>query len=133
VHSTIGSYTSIQWHPEEHQDGGNVYPFKIRREPKKNIRVWQSDGMDDLENQFGSWPAQAIQFANSLKMKGYDFHFRFGEAAHNSAQAALDLPESLTWLWRGYDPGKTEQIYEQDPAEREKPPFRIKVVNRDAW
>lgn len=133
VHSTIGSYTSIQWHPEEHLDGGNVYPFKIRREPKKNIRVWQSDGMDDLENQFGSWPAQAIQFANSLKMKGYDFHFRFGEAAHNSAQAALDLPESLAWLWRDYDPAKTEQIYEQDPAEREKPPFRIKVVNRDAW
>lgn len=133
VHSTVGSYTSIQWHPDEHQDGGNIYPFKIRREPKKNIRVWQSDGMDDIENQFGSWPAQAVQFANSLKMKGYDFHFRFGEAAHNSAQAALDLPESLAWLWRDYDPAKTEQIYEQDPAEREKPLFRFKIVSRDAW
>ena len=133
VHSTIGSYTSIQWRPDEHLDGGNVYPFKIRKEPKKNIRVWQSDGMEDLENQFGSWPAQAVNFANSLKMKGYDFHFRFGEAAHNSAQAALDLPESLSWLWRDYDSAKTEQIYEQDPAEREKPPFRFRIVNRDAW
>jgi enterochelin esterase family protein len=89
--------------------------------------------MDDLENQFGSWPAQAVQFANSLKLKGYDFHFRFGETAHNSAQAALDLPESLTWLWRDYDPARTEQVYEQDPAERDKPPFRFKIVNRDAW
>lgn len=133
VHSTIGSYTSIQWRPDEHLDGGNIYPFKIRKEPKKNIRVWQSDGMEDLENQFGSWPAQAVNFANSLKMKGYDFHFRFGEAAHNSAQAALDLPESLAWLWRDYDPSKTQQIYEQDPAERDKPPFRFKIVNRDAW
>ena len=133
VHSTIGSYTSIQWRPDEHLDGGNIYPFKIRKEPKKNIRVWQSDGMEDIENQFGSWPAQAVQFANSLKMKGYDFHFRFGEAAHNSAQAALDLPESLAWLWRDYDPSKTEQIYEQDPAERDKPLFRFKIVNRDAW
>jgi enterochelin esterase family protein len=133
VHSTIGSYTSIQWRPDEKQDGGNVYPFRIRRDPKKNIRVWQSDGVDDIENQFGSWPLQAVQFANSLKMKGYDYHFRLGEAAHNSAQAALDLPESLAWLWRDYDPAKTDQAYEQDPAEKDKPLYRIKLLNRDAW
>jgi enterochelin esterase family protein len=133
VHSAIGSYTSIQWRPDEKQDGGNVYPFRIRRDPKKNIRIWQSDGVDDIENQFGSWPLQAVQFANSLKMKGYDYHFRFGEAAHNSAQAALDLPESLAWLWRDYDPAKTEQAYEQDPAEKDKPLYRIKLLNRDAW
>jgi len=32
----------------------------------------------------------------------------------------LDLPESLAWLWRDYDPAKTEQTYESvttlDPA-----------------
>jgi enterochelin esterase-like enzyme len=133
VHSTIGSYTALQWHPEEHLDGANVYPFLIRKEPRKNIRIWQSDGMDDIENQFGSWPLQAVELANSLKMQGYDFHFRFGEAAHNSAQAALDLPESLAWLWRGYDAAKTEQTYEMDPAERDKPLYRIRIVNRDAW
>ncbi|HYL73631.1 MAG TPA: alpha/beta hydrolase-fold protein [Bryobacteraceae bacterium] len=133
VHSTIGSYAALQWHPEEHLDGGNIYPFRIRREPRKNIRIWQSDGADDLENQWGSWPAQAIQLANSLKMKGYDFHFRFGEAAHNGAQAGLDLPESLAWLWRDYDASKREQVYEMDPLEREKPLYRVKVANRDAW
>jgi enterochelin esterase-like enzyme len=133
VHSTIGSYTSIQWRPDDKQDGGNVYPFRIRRDPKKNIRVWMSDGVDDIENQFGSWPLQNLQFANSLKMKGYDYHYRLGEAAHNGSQAALDLPESLAWLWRDYDPAKTEQAYEQDPAEKEKPLYRIKTLNRDAW
>jgi len=133
VHSTIGSYTSIQWRPDQKQDGGNVYPFRIRRDPKKNIRVWVSDGVDDIENQFGSWPLQNLQFANSLKMRGYDYHFRLGEAAHNGAQAALDLPESLAWLWRDYDPAKTEQAYEQDPAEKDKPLYRIKSLNRDAW
>jgi enterochelin esterase family protein len=133
VHSTIGSYTSIQWRPDDKQDGGNVYPFRIRRDPKKNIRVWMSDGVDDIENQFGSWPLQNLQFANSLKMKGYDYHYRLGEAAHNGSQAALDLPESLAWLWRDYDPAKTDQAYEQDPAEKEKPLYRIKTLNRDAW
>jgi len=133
VHSGVGSYTSIQWRPDEKQDGGNVYPFRIRRDPKKNIRIWQSDGVDDIENQFGSWPLLAVQFANSLKMKGYDYHFRLGEAAHNGSQVSLDLPESLAWLWRDYDPAKTEQVYEQDPAEKEKPLYRINLLNRDAW
>jgi len=133
VHSAIGSYTSIQWRPDEKQDGGNVYPFRVRRDPKKNIRIWMSDGVEDIENNFGSWPLQNLQLANSLKMKGYDYHYRLGEAAHNGSQAALDLPESLTWLWRGYDASKTEQPYEQDPAEKDKPLYRIKLLNRDAW
>src|ERR1019366_7276962 len=133
VHSAVGSFTSIQWRPEEKLEGGNVYPFKVRKEPKRNIRVWMSDGMDDLENDHGSWPMQNIQMANSLKLKEYDFHFRFGTAAHGGAQAALDLPESLAWLWRDYDPKKTAQEFRIEPAEKEKPLFRVTISNRDPW
>jgi len=133
VHSAVGSFTSIQWRPLEKLEGGNVYPFKVRKEPKRNIRVWMSDGADDLENDHGSWPMQNIQMANSLKLKEYDFHFRFGTAAHGGAQAGLDLPESLTWLWRDYDPAKTSQEYRMEPAEKEKPLFRVTISNRDPW
>src|SRR4051794_32724969 len=133
VHSTIGSYTSIQWHPEEKLDGGNLYPFMVRKMPKRIIRIWMSDGTDDLENNHGSWPLQNIQLANSLKMCEYDFHFRFGLATHDSAQAAIDLPESLTWLWRGYDPAKTSEEFKMEPSERDKPPYRVTISNRDAW
>ena len=133
VHSAVGSFTSIQWRPEEKLEGGNVYPFKVRKEPKRNIRVWMSDGADDLENNHGSWPMQNIQMANSLKFMEYDFHFRFGTAAHGGAQAALDLPESLAWLWRDYDPTKTSQEFRMDPAEKEKPFFRVAMLNREAW
>jgi enterochelin esterase-like enzyme len=133
VHSAVGSFTSIQWRPQEKLEGGNVYPFKVRKEAKRNIRVWMSDGQDDLENDHGSWPMQNIQMANSLKLKEYDFHFRFGQAAHGGAQASLDLPESLAWLWRDYDPGKTSQEYKMDPAEKEKPFFRVTIANRDSW
>jgi enterochelin esterase family protein len=133
VLSGIGSYVALQWHPEQQLDGGNIYPFKIRREPKRNIRVWMSDGADDQEGPGGSWPLQNIQLANSLKLKGYDFHFRFGEGMHANAQAALDLPDSLIWLWRDYDAAKTQQTYEMEPSEREKPVYRVRIVNRDAW
>jgi enterochelin esterase-like enzyme len=133
VQSAVGSFTSIQWRPQEKLEGGNVYPFKVRKEPKRNIRVWMSDGADDLENEHGSWPMQNIEMANSLKLREYDFHFRFGIAAHGGAQAGLDLPESLTWLWRDYDPTKTTQEFQMDPTEKEKPFFRVTISNRDAW
>ena len=87
-------------------------------------------GSEDQEANSGSWPLQNIQLANSLKLKGYDFHFSFGGGSHHAAQAASELPECLTWLWRDYDSNKTEQIYEQSPEERSKPVFRVRIYNR---
>jgi enterochelin esterase-like enzyme len=133
VLSHIGSYSAIQWHPDKNQDGGYIVSFRVRREPKKNLRVWMSDGADDIENNAGSWPLNNIQLANSLKMRGYDFHFRFGVSMHAIAQGAMDLPESLMWLWRDYDPTKTQQVYEMEETERSKPLFRVSIANREAW
>lgn len=129
VLSRIGSFTSIQWRPGQ-LEGGNVYPFKIRKEPKRDIRVWLQDGSGDLENDHGSWPLQNIQMANSLKMKGYDFHFSFGVGTHNGAHGNAELPEALTWLWRGYDPSRTAGAYEMEPEEKAKPLFRVRIANR---
>jgi enterochelin esterase family protein len=89
--------------------------------------------MDDQEAGSGSWPLNNIMLANALKLKGYDFHFRFGVGMHAIAQGALDLPESLAWLWRDYDPGKNSQNYQMEEAEKAKPPFRVSVANRDSW
>ena len=129
VLSRIGSFTSIQWHPGE-IDGGNVYPNMIRKQPKRNVRVWLQDGSEDLENSHGSWPLQNIQMANSLKMRDYDFHLSFGTGTHNGAHGNAESPEELTWLWRDYDPAKTEQTYEMEPGEKEKPLFRVKIYSR---
>ncbi|MCU1273369.1 MAG: putative esterase [Bryobacterales bacterium] len=130
VLSRIGSFTSIQWKPGM-IDGGNVYPFKIRKEPKRNIRVWLQDGTEDLENEHGSWPLQNLQMANSLKMKDYDFHLSLGNGTHNAAHSSSELPEEMIWLWRDYDPAQTSQTYEMEPSEKAKPMFRVKVYNRD--
>jgi hypothetical protein len=72
-----------------------------------------------------------LRMANALKAADYDFHFSFGSGSHNSAQGAAELPEELIWLWRDYDPSKAAQIFEQDPAEKLKPPFRFVLVDRD--
>ena len=111
VVARVPSFTAIQWKPGE-QDGGNIYPFRVRREAKRNIRVWTQDGSEDMEAGSGSWPLQNLQMANSLKIKGYDFHFSFGTGTHNHAQNNSEMPDALTWLWRDYDPAKTEQTFE---------------------
>jgi hypothetical protein len=36
-------------------------------------------------------------------------------------------------LWRDYDPAKQQQTYEMDPREREQPPYRVQIINREAW
>jgi len=144
VLTRIGSFTAIQWRhgqpnadrhfgPEQPaitMDGGNVFPFLIRQTPRKNIRVWMDDGAYDLENDWGSWPMQNIQLANSLKMKEYDFYFSFGNQQHSTEHGNAELPRALAWLWRDYDPAKTSQEFTIDPVEKAKPLFRVGIVNR---
>ena len=131
VISWIGSFTSIQWKEDPNvPDGGQDYPEKVLREPKRNLRVWLQDGSEDMEIRYGSWPLANIRMANALKSKEYDFHFSFGRGTHNSGQGAAEFPAEMIWLWRDYDPGKTEQNYEMESSEKSKPPFRVAITNR---
>jgi len=131
--SWIGSFASIQWKEDPQiADGGQDYPDKIGREPKRNLRVWLQDGSQDQENpRYGSWPLANVRMANALRSREYDFHFSFGKGTHNSGHGAAEFPEEMMWLWRDYDPGKTEQTYEMDATEKEKPVFRVGIVNRE--
>jgi enterochelin esterase family protein len=131
AHCTNATFTAKTWDPEQGQDAGFMFPQQVRRGPKRNIRVWLSTGTNDMELSRGSWPLGNIDLANALKLNGYDFRFRFREGHHSSGESALDLPESLAWLWRGYDPERTQQVFDQDSEERDKPPFRVRIVNRD--
>ena len=129
VLSWIGSYTALQ-PSADHPEGGGEYPTLVRRETKRNLRVWLEDGSNDLDIQAGNWPAANIGMANALKFKGYDYHFSFGVHEHNNALGAAELPESMTWLWRDYDPAKTSQAYVPDPGEKDQPVWRVVELNR---
>jgi enterochelin esterase-like enzyme len=131
VISWIGSFSAIQWKEDpSNPDGGQDYPDKILREPKRNIRVWLQDGSEDLDLRYGNWPLANLRMANALKAAGYDFHLSFGRGTHNSAHGAAEFPAEMTWLWRDYDPSKTSQTFEQDPGEKTRPPFRVTITNR---
>ena len=133
VISWIGSFSAIQWKEDPAvPDGGQDYPDKILREPKRNLRVWLQDGSEDLDLRYGNWPLANLRMANALKAQEYDFHFSFGKGTHNASHGAAEFPAEMIWLWRDYDPAKTEQTYLPDPAEKSKPVFRVSITNRDA-
>ena len=94
VLSHVGSFTNIR--------GGDVYPGKIRKTPRKPIRVFLQDGSGDLDNAHGSWPLANLQMDKALKFAGYDYKFVYGDGAHNGKHAGAILPDALRWLWRDW-------------------------------
>ena len=78
VISWIGSFTCIQWKEDPaNPDGGQDYPEKILREPKRNIRVWLQDGSNDMENpKYGSWPIGEYPDGEFFKDEGVRFPFQ---------------------------------------------------------
>lgn len=55
-----------------------------------------------------------------------------GLGAGHCIDGGAEFPEEMTWIWRGYDPAKTAETYEMDPAEKSKPYFRVASLNRDS-
>ena len=94
VISHIGSFTNIR--------GGHVYPALIRKTEKKPLRVFLQDGSSDLDNLHGNWPLANQQMASSLKFKGYDYQFEYGDGGHSGKHGGMLLPDSLRWLWKDF-------------------------------
>ena len=132
VISWIGSFSAIQWKEDPAvPDGGQDYPDKILREPKRNIRVWLQEGSEDLDLRYGNWPLANLRMANALKAQEYDFHFSYGKGTHNAAHGAAEFPAEMIWLWRDYDPALTGQKFRMEASEEAKPLFRVSVSNRE--
>ncbi|MCG8651987.1 MAG: esterase family protein [Pirellulales bacterium] len=95
VLSHIGSFVDLR--------GGHVYPSLIRKSEKKPLRVFLQDGAADLDNQYGNWPLANQQMAKALAFKDYDYRFVFGSEGHNGKHGGAIFPDSLRWLWRGWE------------------------------
>ena len=94
VLSHIGSFVNIR--------GGHNYQAMIRKTDAKPLRVFLQDGSSDLDNVHGNWPLANQQMAKSLAFKGYDYKFVYGDGAHNGKHGGAIFPDSLRWLWRGW-------------------------------
>ncbi|MEM6688840.1 MAG: alpha/beta hydrolase-fold protein [Planctomycetota bacterium] len=95
VLSHIGSFVNIR--------GGHNYEAMVRKTDPKDIRVLLQDGNRDLNNNHGNWPLANQELAKSLEFKDYDLRFIYGTEGHNGKHGGAIFPDSLRWLWRGWD------------------------------
>ncbi len=104
VLSWIGSFTNIAA-GKTLREGGHNYEALVRKTvPRKPIRVFLQDGANDLDNANGNWPLANQTLARSLAFARYDYRFEYGQGFHSNRHGRAILPDSLRWLWRGYQP-----------------------------
>jgi len=91
VLSHCGSFVDIR--------GGGKFPFLVRNEPAKEIRMFFQSGSNDLDTKYGNWALGNKQMESALKFKGYDYRFEFGSEGHNLVHGAELLKSSIEWLF----------------------------------
>ena len=94
VISHVGSFVDIR--------GGHEWPQRIRREPRKPLRVWLQAGEHDVDLVLGHWLLANQQMAAALAYAGYDHQFVVGSGGHSIKHGGALLPDTLRWLWRDH-------------------------------
>ena len=102
VLSWVGSFTNIA-SGKTGREGGHNYEAMVRKTPPKPIRVFLQDGANDLDNNNGNWPLANQTLAKSLAFAKYDYQFVYGQGFHSNLHGRAILPDSLRWLWRGWE------------------------------
>ena len=92
VLSFVGSFADIH--------GGHNAASKVRKEPKKPIRIFLQGGSNDHNLVFGDWELANKTMASALAFSNYDYRFVFGNGGHDWKHGNALLPDALRWLWR---------------------------------
>ena len=91
VLSHCGSFVDIR--------GGGKYPYLIRNQSAKPIRIFLQSGEHDLNTRYGDWALGNKQMASALTFKGYEHKFEFGSEGHNLVHGAELIEKSIIWLF----------------------------------
>jgi poly(3-hydroxybutyrate) depolymerase len=115
VISMIGSFESIGYQPPQNGQpavsGGEFYPFWIRKNPPKPLRIFMQDGSNDLSNEYGDWFLGSQQMVSSMVYANFkarpgaprfDLNYVWGDGMHSDKHGGSMLPEILRWIFRDY-------------------------------
>ena len=134
VHSAVGSFTSIQWRSageaggrqrvsvQGAQGAQTQYPRLDERWLRRpGERTWLLAHAEYPDGEFAQAARSTISISASARRR-----------------TAVRRPRSICRnRWRGCGAitihKKTSQQFQMDPAEKEKPFFRVTITNRDAW
>ena len=97
IFSANGSFVNIR--------GAGAYPDIVRQSPRKRLRVFLQDGVnDEAGGRFRglNWPEGNRAMAAALASTGYDYQLVMGEGMHTGRHGAAIVPDAMRWLWRDY-------------------------------
>jgi len=95
VLSHCGSFVDIR--------GGGKYPYLIRNQAAKPIKMFFQSGEQDLNTRYGDWALGNKQMQSALAFKGYEHQFEFGTQGHKLGHGAKLLESSIKWLFTDSD------------------------------
>jgi sugar lactone lactonase YvrE/predicted alpha/beta superfamily hydrolase len=119
VFTGVGSFTDLR--------GGLVYPGLIRQTEPKPIRLFLSDGTNDLNNFAGNWWLANQAMLSALEFAGYDVKHAWSEGSHNPKFATQVFPEALRWLWRDWP----EPLHANPRGESKQPLAKLLLPGED--
>jgi enterochelin esterase family protein len=97
VVSHSGSFVNLR--------GGDTVKDLVRESEPKPLRVYLQSGTNDYDRGPRlDWAAENVALTAALHDQGYLYRFVFGEDEHGGIHGAVDFPEALKWVWRGYSP-----------------------------
>ncbi|MBI1367996.1 MAG: gluconolactonase [Planctomycetes bacterium] len=94
VYTGVGTFVGLR--------GGDRYPTLIRESEPKPIRIYLTDGSNDLNIYGGDWWMANQTMVRALEFSGYEVNHAFGEEGHNAKFATEKFPDAMRWLWKDY-------------------------------
>ena len=78
---------------------GYEFPYMVRGEDKKHLRVWLQSGTGDMNNDAGHWASAFMVMVKALEFREYDFKYVFEEGlGHSNDYFFHHAPEILRWV-----------------------------------
>ncbi len=82
---------------------GIIWPYAIRMQEKRPLKVYTVTGKRDLDIIYGSWPNGSYDVSCALRWKGYEHRAYWTEAGHNRQVYTRMMSPALRWLFCGED------------------------------
>jgi len=79
---------------------GIIWPYAIRMQDKRPLKVYTVTGKRDLDIVFGSWPNGSYDVSCALRWRGYEHQAYWSEAGHNRRVYTRMMSPALQWLFR---------------------------------
>ena len=102
VYTASASFVNIR--------NGIIWPYAIRANEKKDLKIFSTAGKYDLDSVFGNWLSSNYAVGAALHSRQYEHRLYLTDAGHSIYLYNCLMPAALEWLFSGTEMEETEHI-----------------------